>query len=53
MIAALLINASTVAVLILLAAALVFALYRIVRKKKTGGCGCGCSGCDKCKNRKK
>ena len=30
-----------------IAAALGFALRRVIRTRKTGGCGCGCEGCTK------
>lgn len=36
----------------LIAAAFVFAVIKVIRDRKAGGCGCGCSGCsqkDKCR----
>lgn len=34
--------------IVVIAAALIFAARRCVRLKKSGGCGCGCSNCDGC-----
>ena len=39
-------NVWDIALLVLLAAAVVFALRRILRARRNGGCSCGsCSGC--------
>ena len=35
-----------------LLALLAFAVRGAVRRKKRGGCGCGCSGCDACSHKK-
>jgi len=32
--------------LVVLAAVLFFAVRRMVRVRRSGGCGCGCPGCD-------
>nr|WP_302599884.1 FeoB-associated Cys-rich membrane protein [uncultured Cellulosilyticum sp.] len=32
-------------VLIVLAVVVFFALRHVIKNKKVGGCGCGCSGC--------
>lgn len=35
-------------ILAVIAAAVFFAVRSLVRQKKRGGCGCGCSGCSGC-----
>jgi len=35
-----------IALIAAVAAALFFALRRTIRVRKSGGCGCGCPGCD-------
>ncbi|MCH5295506.1 MAG: FeoB-associated Cys-rich membrane protein [Treponema sp.] len=32
----------------LIAAAFVLAVVRIIKKRKSGGCSCGCGGCGGC-----
>ena len=39
-------NAVDIALLALIAAAVIWAVRRSVRRAKRGGCGCGCDGCD-------
>ena len=36
-----------IAIIAVLAAAVFFAVRRIVKMKKSGGCSCGCAGCSK------
>ncbi len=36
---------ATIVVCILLAACVCFAVRHIYKTRKSGGCGCGCSGC--------
>ena len=47
MLAFLLENLATIIVLILVAAAVIFAIFTMIKNKKNGktSCGCGCSGC--------
>ena len=35
-------------ILAVIAAAVFFAVRSLVRQRKRGGCGCGCSGCSGC-----
>ena len=43
-------NAWDIALLAALAVAVALAVRRVVKTRKTGGCGCGCEGCArKCK----
>ena len=37
-----------IVLVVLLAAVIVFALRHTLKKKKQGGCRCGCAGCDGC-----
>ena len=47
-------NLWDIALIVLIAAALGFALRRVIRTRKSGGCGCGCEGCTaKCEGRRK
>ncbi len=41
-------NAVDIILLALIAAAVVWAIRRSVKLRKTGGCGCGCDGCTGC-----
>ncbi len=46
------VNGWDIAILAALAAAVALALRRVLRTRKTGGCGCGCEGCARqCKKR--
>ena len=40
-------NIWDIALIAAIAAALGFALRRVIRTRKMGGCGCGCEGCAK------
>ena len=40
-------NIWDIALIVLIAVILGFALRRVIRTRKTGGCGCGCEGCTK------
>ena len=49
-------NAADIVLLLLIAAAVVWAAVHIVRRKRQGkGCGCGCAGCSggKCPHSRK
>lgn len=39
---------ATAIVCIILAIIVFFAVRSIIKKRKSGGCGCGCSGCSGC-----
>ena len=41
-------NAVDMVLLALIAAAVIWAVRRSVRRAKRGGCGCGCDGCTGC-----
>jgi hypothetical protein len=43
-------NAGNIIVGLVVAAALGFVLFRVIKNIRSpkGGCGCGCSGCPKC-----
>ncbi|MBE6910747.1 MAG: FeoB-associated Cys-rich membrane protein [Ruminococcaceae bacterium] len=38
-------NGADILLILLLAAALVWAAVRCVKTRRRGGCGCGCAGC--------
>ncbi len=40
-------NAADIAILAAIAVALFFAVRRVRKNRRTGGCGCGCDGCTK------
>ena len=48
-------NLPTIIVLVILAVILGAIVYSEIKKRKNGGCGCGCQGCslkDTCHNKK-
>ena len=45
-------NIWDILIVLALVALLTFAVRGAVRRKKRGGCGCGCSGCDACSHKK-
>ena len=40
-------NLVEILIIAVLALAVFFALRRMIRMRKSGGCGCGCADCDK------
>ena len=40
-------NVWDIVILALVAAALFFAVRKVRKNRRTGGCGCGCAGCTK------
>lgn len=38
-------NIPTLVILAILLVCVAFAVRHVVKQKKSGGCGCGCSGC--------
>ncbi len=45
-------NIWDILIVLALVALLAFAVRGAVRRKKRGGCSCGCSGCDTCGRKK-
>ena len=45
-------NIWDILIVLALVALLTSAVRGAVRRKKRGGCGCGCSGCDACGHKK-
>ena len=44
-------NIWDIAIIAGVAAALFFAVRKVRRNRRAGGCGCGCDGCSKCGDR--
>ncbi|MBR3560001.1 MAG: FeoB-associated Cys-rich membrane protein [Oscillospiraceae bacterium] len=46
-------NAADIVLLLLIAASVIWAVRRSVKRARRGGCGCGCDGCTGCETKRR